>query len=218
MIQSKTFTSLLFALTSIFLVNAYSFGNATDTNAETDGCSSSNEEKIEDLKNDISILQIESSFLLDRIAELEKENIELSGKILEVQSEILPDTIYVNLKEKGGFEKLNTRYGSLFVSPVSATPYLDGYKIILQIGNPHFCTFCNPKFSVVWRMSYKKLKEQGLKFSDWDKSKKEKEFCLQSKIEAGKWNFIELILTPCSVDELGCVELKFDCNTVSLGT
>lgn len=39
------------------------------------------------------------------------------------------------------YEQLRTQFGALLVSTRSVTPYLDGYKVKVAIGNPYYITF-----------------------------------------------------------------------------
>jgi hypothetical protein len=61
-----------------------------------------------------------------------------------------------------GYGKLETDLGTLFVSTESVDPYLDGYKIHLNIGNPSYATFSDFKLIASWGPLL-------TNFDDWDK-------------------------------------------------
>lgn len=204
----KTFISFV----SILLLATFSFSEEKSVDDSIEQLFTT-EERLENLDIDISLLKYEIEYVRDQIRKSEEKLIE---DISELKWRVLQDSVILNFKEKGGFARINTEEGQFFICCVGADPYLDGYKISFKIGNPYFCDFNNIQFIVHWRMSYSKSKEKGMTGSQWVASIKEKEFpVIASGIKAGKWNLMELILTPCSVDELEKVELKFTINSVS---
>lgn len=114
------------------------------------------------------------------------------------------------------YQRLDTKIGSLLVSVESAEPYLDGYKVRLNIGNPSYVTYTGFKLKVKWAKKYDSSKFSYASWSEWSKSIREKEIPFTEKLEPGTWNEVELILSPASADQLGYVRLSIETNQVGL--
>lgn len=141
---------------------------------------------------------------------------EINGKIYECKleiSEITESSVRLDFKDPSA-QKINTEMGSFFLLEKEAIPYLNGYKILFQIGNPYFATFSSLKLNVRWSVPFSQV-ESG-KYSDWYKTRKEKEFSVLDNFPAGSWTLVELILIPCKVEELQNVLIELKIPVLSL--
>ena len=189
----------MFAYFTIFIITCFSIFSSLHSIENVS--QKSFEEETENLK-------ALNSFIQNCVSHISKDFYDLHDR---VSKELLPNYIVLNFRENK-FQKLNTNVGHFFISPEKAIPYLDGYKVVIQIGNPFNCIFCDPEFYISWMMPYENSKEKGLTPTEWSNTKKEKEVSILARIEPGKWNNIELILTPCTLEELENVmmcELEF---------
>ena len=89
----------------------------------------------------------ELSSVRAEIAELKKQVASLEGqlnlyKYLLKQKQDRTDELAVDVTARG-FLKLDTTNGPVLVSVQEVSPYLDGYKVKLELGNPTNATYTN---------------------------------------------------------------------------
>src|SRR5206468_1296318 len=90
------------------------------------------------------------------------------------------------------FESVTTSVGLLFVRCENAAPYLDGYKLDLQIGNPANTDYSG--LSLFFATKQQREMESGWLQVD-----------VPHKIRAGAWNPVQVVvhpLTPAEVSEV----------------
>jgi hypothetical protein len=162
--------------------------------------------------------QSQSNPVNDRIAALEKrvEKLETSVtiyKFLIDQKQDKSDTIYLDPRSHD-FIRLDSDTGTFLVLLQDATPYLNGYRIKLDIGNPWDAKFPNAKIKVRWGHKIQATEN----YSDWQASLHDKEIDLPDSLEAGMWNHVTLDLIPCAANELGYFEFSMQTPSIILHT
>jgi hypothetical protein len=94
----------------------------------------------------------------------------------------------------------NTSYGAFAFVCKNLTPYLDGYKAELQIGNLTSATFHGAFINVIWGQNF-------------DKSK---EISVNSKLFPGRYTNLDVVLTPAKPEEIKIISVTINLNTMSL--
>ena len=125
------------------------------------------------------------------------------------------DSIVLNLAEHT-FQRLDTDSGFFLISVKEAVPYLNGYKLHLNIGNPLSASYSGVKVKARWAQAYNYTKYTEASFDEWQKSIQEKETSLVDVLDAGTWNNVEVILAPATTEQLGFVTLSISTDTVRL--
>jgi hypothetical protein len=74
-----------------------------------------------------------------------------------------------------------------------ASPYLDGYRVTLHIGNPSFASYDGFELTVKWNSKYDWSNFDTSTFDTWQKSERNKELSFTNSLVLGKWNAVELI-------------------------
>lgn len=105
---------------------------------------------------------------------------------------------------------VNTRHGPFTVALVGLTPYLDGYKAKLRIGNMTSAIFKGAKLDASWGP----LISAGAE--DYFGKRKNKEFDLSTEFKAQSFTEIEVALSPAKPDEVKEIDIGLDFNVVSL--
>jgi hypothetical protein len=133
--------------------------------------------------------------------------LEARTKKLENQMRELP----VKRAESGGillntsdssYSILDVKVGKLLFSCSRVEPYLEGYKVFAEIGNPTSATFSGINLEFAWGKGEEE-KETGLVPVLY-----EKKISLPNEIRAGSWTAIEFILDPATVDDLKIVGIS----------
>jgi len=112
-----------------------------------------------------------------------------------------------------GFSRIDTSNGFFLVSVKKLTPYADGHKITLSIGNPLAASYTDIKVKIRWGKRYNKTLG---KYSDWEKTFHETEETILGRTAGGAWNDRTIVLSPSTPEEIGDIRVSLDTNTVSL--
>jgi len=110
------------------------------------------------------------------------------------------------------YQRIETTVGPLLVSLGKAEPYLDGYKVQLQIGNPLAAQFSG--FTVSTLYAPRKRKDEN--FLQWFKKRKSKEFVFTQTLISSRWNVVELIFPDVKPDAFGWLNVSISVNQVLL--
>jgi hypothetical protein len=202
----------------IFLIPIFAVG--CDTGKPSDKYTSQEEivsyiERLQAVEDELSTLKID-------LKDLQKYYWESEQDIWDIKFATMPNNVHFNLKEKGGFSRVNSSIGIFFVSVEEVHPYLDCYKVIFIIGNPYAISFVDPTIKLKWNRTYEKYlyecKEKGVtpKYSEYIALSKEKEFSIIKDLKPKTWNQVELVLNA-TVDELENVRFSFtSTGTISM--
>jgi hypothetical protein len=161
--------------------------------------------EIAELKNQISALKA-------KIAVLETNRQEIYRRLSNAEfASSRYRTATLDLASKN-YQRLDTDMGSFMVAAESVEPYLDGYKVVLSIGNPMLATFNGFKLRVEWATSITKAAD----YETWEKTRQQKEISFTEPLQPGRWNQVELLLPSTKPDQLGYFNLSLDISTISL--
>jgi uncharacterized coiled-coil protein SlyX len=114
---------------------------------------------------------------------------------------IHPDTV--------AFEFCAFRGTTFYISTKDITPYLDGYKVKLEIGNPHQATFQSLTIRADWGFSTNSEPWGVYLHSTTNK--------ITETLSPGSWTLVELTLLPCTSEDLRIADFALEMEVVSLG-
>ena len=117
-----------------------------------------------------------------------------------------------------GFSRINTDSGFFLVSLENVEPYLEGFRINLEVGNPLLATYKNLKFQVSWGKKFdsKEAANDPNAYQKWLSGLHSKKISIPDDLAAGAWNKVQLVLSPAKSDELGYIAVKLSTDTASL--
>jgi len=120
--------------------------------------------------------------------------------------------------ESSGFSRVDSTSGFFLVSLKNVEPYLDGYKLTLNVGNPLSATYESLKFNVIWgkKLNSADSLTDANAYSKWEKTLRNKEVTIADKLQPGAWNKVTLVLSPAKSDELGHIKIRLNAGQVSL--
>lgn len=142
-----------------------------------------------------------------RIDSIEKEIGSLSNRVTELEYKY----VYLDPSVKG-FERIDTSNGFFLISLIDVKPYLDGYKLILDIGNPTLADYKGFTLNVRWGRKIKDFKNS----EEWSKSLQRKEVSFTKNLNPASWTKVELILSPATPEQLGYIQLSMETPTIGL--
>jgi hypothetical protein len=147
---------------------------------------------------------------------------DFSKQITELKSELLVLQIRVSALESGeatvsteeeGYDIAKTKFGPFTVSCSGATPYLDGFKVKLRIGNLTNAKFNGAKLNICWGPRFDSEK---IKYEEWSKNQKKKTINLTDSFTPGSFKDIEVALTPAKAEEIKFFTVGIELNQLAL--
>ena len=113
--------------------------------------------------------------------------------------------------EEQGYDVSRTKFGPFTVSTRGATPYLDGYKVKLRIGNLTNANFNGAKLKLGWGPQYDSQKPE-----EWEKSQKKREISITNMLASGSFTDVEVVLTPAKPEEIKSFTVGFELDQLQL--
>jgi len=173
--------------------------NRTSDNSSQQREIASLREQLKDLQNKVTTLENTVSFY----------QLLISGK------QDRQDSVRLDLSDHA-YQRLDMSNGFLLVSVVEATPYLNGYKVKLKLGNPMYVDYSGFTAKIRWAKSYDFAHYTDASYKEWNSSVQEKEIPSTDVLHGGSWNSVELILTPATAEQLEFVNLSITASTLAL--
>lgn len=160
--------------------------------------------------------------LQEKIAALEKEVNELktttSVNSFLVSQKTESHTSVLLDPSNHTFQMLDGSVSTFLVLVQDVSPYLNGYRVTLNVGNPEDAAFSNVTFTIRWAKAYDYKHYSVDSYEKWRKSINEKEVTLTTNLLAGSWNTVTMDLVPCNADQIGYMELSMKTPSVVLHT
>jgi TolA-binding protein len=165
--------------------------------------------------------------LRGRIAALEQQLSDLNAKFKKLDATVSVQGATLTLKQNKhseihidpsdhNYQRLDFDSGLFLVSLKDIQPYLNGYKVALEIGNPSGATYRGAKFKCTWSKPYNWEQFSDASYQAWLASVHSTVIDVTTVLEPVTWNQVELTLIPATVEELSNLSLSIDTNTLSL--
>jgi hypothetical protein len=175
----------------------------TETPSATPSSAAEQQREIEDLRAQVAALQKKVEYFGSR------ESL-LSIRVNDKKDR--EDSVTLDLTHSA-YQRLDTDNGFLLVSAEQAVPYLNGYKILLKIGNPLSVRYSGFTAKIKWARTYDNNQFTPDSYAAWQKSIQEKEISFPDVLEKGTWKKIELIVAPTTAEQLGYLKLSIKTKT-----
>jgi hypothetical protein len=133
--------------------------------------------------------------LQEKVASLERDLLQLRMQV-NAMSE---GSATVSTEEKG-YSIAQTKYGSFAIVCKNATPYLDGYKVQLSIGNLTSAQFKGAKIHLIWGKSLTSSKDMSV----------------TNSFLSGRYTTVELVMTPAKPEDIKKFIMILDFDQIAL--
>ncbi len=179
--------------------------------ADTASAQQSNNAKIEDLRNRVTVLEDTVQKLQMGINDFSKSLVHNVDQQLQSAKS---NVVVINpLSRK--VSKIETNTGT-FLLAVSRMDKIDkGYRLYLQIGNANSATYGDVKFRLYWGPTTQSA-SGDISYEKWHQSLTGAEFAYTGALESGVWTDIAVDLKPAEYSQLQYIECEMEVNTVKL--
>jgi hypothetical protein len=113
--------------------------------------------------------------------------------------------------EEHAFGVAKTEFGSFTISTRAVTPYLDGFKVKLSIGNLTSADFNGARITVTWGPPFDKKNP-----SESFRKQQKKEFSVTNRLSSGAWTDLEVVLTPAKPEDVKTLSVGIKLNQLAL--
>jgi hypothetical protein len=121
--------------------------------------------------------------------------------------------------ETKGYGRLDTTSGFFLFSITDIKPYLDGYKIVANVGNPSAARYIGFALKAKWgtRFDVNKAKtDKSYNYDSWHKTLTEKDIRFTETLKPSTWNKVSFVVSPAKPDAFGYLEISMTTDTVGL--
>lgn len=173
-------------------------------------------EAAEGAKLKVDALNVTIGTLEREIGELQTNVIALQGQVgvleMNQQSYAVADFDPVNSK---GYWRVDSNTGTFLLSIKNIAPYVDGFKVTCNFGNPSAVTYNGFTLKAKWGPRFEP-KSKKMTYTQWQASLQEKEFKMTESLRAGSWNPVSFVVSPATADSFGYLELSLQTDQLSL--
>jgi hypothetical protein len=159
------------------------------------------EKELESVRRDVAILKSYDEDLSVKVAKLEIEKD--SGRRVEL-----------DLASRD-YQRLDTDAGWFLVSVQDVAPYLDGYRVTLNIANPSNVIYHGAALKVAYNKAFDPS-NRNFWFATWNKTMRKKKISFANTLNPGAWNKLDVILPSATKEQLAYFAVSMEINTVSL--
>lgn len=156
-----------------------------------------------------------------RVLQERLNQVEMEGYSLKYRQEMYDNAEFDPARAKT-YSKVETTSGFFLVSLEEVTPYLDGVRVKLHIGNAQLATYNGFQIVAEYGRRFpgfdpKRPREERLKLlTDYEATKREKSQTLTQVLRPGTWNTVYLVLPDIKPEIFGRLKLSIVTNQLSL--
>ncbi|MDP2654795.1 MAG: DUF3251 domain-containing protein [Candidatus Omnitrophota bacterium] len=172
----------------------------------------------EDSSQDPSLLEARVSALEDYTQKL--------GDSLKQYSEGLISSVETKIKAENGrvialnpvsrkFSKIETNAGMLLIAVQKMQRLENGYRMLLNIGNPHAAAFGTITLKLRWGRTWD-AGQGAVSYDDWRNSLTAGEYVYKGRLVPGEWTEVTVELVPAGANQLEYIECAMDVGSVEL--
>jgi len=112
------------------------------------------------------------------------------------------------------YQKIETATGMFFIATQDVAQIDGGYRLFLQIGNPHYANFKNFTLRIVWGERW--FQNSSTTYQQWRNSLVGSEFKFNGRLEKGTWTPIEVDLVPAQEKDIAYIECELGVDSIEL--
>ncbi|MGN6312627.1 MAG: hypothetical protein ACTHMO_02580 [Rhodanobacteraceae bacterium] len=177
------------------------------------GTSSDLEQRTTGLQLKITELQDQLNTLKGQVDSQQKANVNLSNAVFRMALKDHSSASFDPVTGQG-YELLDVGIVRVMVSIENITPYADGVKVVMNIGNPNAVTLSGLDGEAQYGPSSAGI--QNNDYAAWEKLQKKVHLSIPDRIYPGRWNSVTVTLPGIKPEQFGRLEISLSGNQVEL--
>ncbi len=134
--------------------------------------------------------------LAAKVSNLEGKVRMLEGKLLLASLNGPQESALFDPQGQSGYQPIKAPAGVILMSLEKVEPYLDGFIVTMNIGNPSSASYTGLKGTIKWGRTFDLAK------GDEHNKLLEKEFDVPDQIQSGAWNLVRLNIAPAKAEDV----------------
>jgi len=167
------------------------------------------------LETDLPDTKTTTGELVERIERLENGLASLSDRVFRESRELFQLktdhlSIVLDVLSLNTYQRVETPTGEFFLVMVGdVTPFVNGYKLKLLIGNLSTGSYQGFTAHLVWG-------DTDTDVAGWYESLERQDFEVSETLHSGTWNPVELVIAPATESDLEYLEFSMETGIVNL--
>jgi hypothetical protein len=112
----------------------------------------------------------------------------------------------------GTYSRVNTAVGPMLLSIGKIEPYLDGFKVQVQIGNVLSVAFSGFELETMWGPRFKPADTSD--YLKWANSQQKKTLSLTEVLLPNRWTKVDVMLPSTEAKDFGHLQLKINISKI----
>lgn len=147
----------------------------------------------------------------------------LRSQVFKLQSQVSRYRSVALEPTEKGYHRIDTTSGFFLLAVKDVERYLDGYRLVLAIGNPTAARYEGFKLILAWEKNFPEPRQGEpddqfhKRMDEWSSSQKEKEYSFTETLEPASWNTVKVVVAPATAEEVNNIEVTaMETDVVSL--
>lgn len=166
---------------------------------------------------DIAALKQQVAMLSQQLQQAQQSQVALGGRVAMLEfwrSVDASNSAQLDPTSKS-YGVAKTNLGNLLISVDNVSPYADGYKVRLMVGNPNMVTFDGAQLKVQWAEK-PRWNDKSFDSTKWSASVQQKDVDIVNSLLPGTWNPVEVVISPATAAQTGYLAVSATLNKLSL--
>lgn len=162
-------------------------------------------EKVDSITNNFASVSKDLNSISGQVDSISNNYARLAAKV----SSLEPGSAFLST-ENEGYAIANTQFGPFVITRRGVTPYQDGFRVKLAIGNLTAASFKGAKL----RVTFGSFSTRDKKFTD----EQSKLFNISEELSANAFTNVDIALSPASVDEIKTLQMGLELSQLYMKT
>jgi hypothetical protein len=177
------------------------------------GTNSDLEQRTTGLQLKVTDLQDQLNTLKGQVDSQQKANVNLSTAVFRMALKDHSTASFDPVTDQG-YELLDVGIVRIMVAIENITPYGDGVKVVMNIGNPNAVTLSGLDGEAQYGPSSAGI--QNNDYAAWEALQKKAHLSIPDRIYPGRWNSVTITLPGIKPEQFGRLEISLNGNQVEL--
>jgi hypothetical protein len=186
-------------------LKSFSESDMTEQVKKLDADFTSMKEKVDSVSGNFASISKDLNTLSARVDSMSNNYARLSSQV----SALEPGSAFLST-ENEGYAIANTQFGPFVITRRGVTPYQDGFRVKLAIGNLTAASFKGAKL----RVTFGSFSSRDKKFTD----EQSKLFNISDELSANAFTNVDIALSPVNAEEIKTIQVGLELSQMYMKT